>query len=256
MGIFIGDGPRPGPASYTLSLHDALPISKSFGSLKAVDDVDLCVADGDAIGIIGPNGAGKSTLFNLIAGNLDADSGLVMLEGRDITMLKTHRRCQAGIGRTYQIPQPFEHMTVFENLLVAATHGRKMPVRAASDFCAKILERTKLLRYANTAAGALTLLQRKRLEMARALATAPKLLLLDEIAGGLTESECHELVATIRSIRAEGVTIVWIEHVVHALLAVVDRLIVLNFGRKIAEGQPRAVMSSAEVREIYLGLAA
>ena len=256
MGIIIGAGPRPGSAFYRATLLETRRLSKSFGSLKAVDEVDLRVADGDAIGIIGPNGAGKSTLFNLIAGNLDADCGLVMLEGRDITMLKTHRRCQAGIGRTYQIPQPFEHMTVFENLLVAATHGRKMPARAASDFCAKILERTKLLRHANTAAGALTLLQRKRLEMARALATAPKLLLLDEVAGGLTESECHELVATIRSIHDEGVTIVWIEHIVHALLAVVDRLIVLNFGRKIAEGQPRAVMSSAEVREIYLGLAA
>ena len=256
MAITTGAGPRPAPAFYRATLLETRRLSKSFGSLKAVDDVDLRVADGDAIGIIGPNGAGKSTLFNLIAGNLDADSGLVMLEGTDITMLKPHRRCRAGIGRTYQIPQPFEHMTVFENLLVASTHGRKMPARGASDFCAKILERTKLLRHANTAAGALTLLQRKRLEMARALATAPKLLLLDEVAGGLTESECHELVATIRAIHAEGVTIVWIEHIVHALLAVVDRLIVLNFGRKIAEGQPRAVMSSAEVREIYLGLAA
>jgi branched-chain amino acid transport system ATP-binding protein len=256
MGIILGAGPRPAPAFYRATLLETRGLSKSFGSLKAVDDVNLRAANGDAIGIIGPNGAGKSTLFNLIAGNLDADSGLIVLEGTDITMLKPHRRCRAGIGRTYQIPQPFEHMTVFENLLVAATHGRKIPARAASDFCAKILERTKLLRDANTAAGALTLLQRKRLEMARALATAPKLLLLDEVAGGLTESECHELVATIRGIHAEGVTIVWIEHIVHALLAVVDRLIVLNFGRKIAEGQPRAVMNSAEVREIYLGLAA
>src|SRR5215510_1539808 len=256
MGICTGAGPRSGAVFHRATLLETRRLAKSFGSLKAVDGVDLCIAEGDAIGIIGPNGAGKSTLFNLIAGNLAADSGCVMLEGRDITMLKTHRRCRAGIGRSYQIPQPFEHMTVFENLLVAATHGRKMPSRAASDFCAEILERTELLRHANTAAGALTLLQRKRLEMARALATAPKLLLLDEIAGGLTESECHELVATIGSIRAEGITIVWIEHIVHALLAVVDRLIVLNFGRKIAEGQPRAVMSSAEVREIYLGLAA
>jgi branched-chain amino acid transport system ATP-binding protein len=256
MGIFTGAGPPPGSASHRATLLETRRLSKSFGALKAVDGVDLRLAAGDAVGIIGPNGAGKSTLFNLIAGNLDADAGLVMLEGKDITMLKTHRRCRAGIGRSYQIPQPFEHMTVFENLLVAATHGRKMPARAGSDFCAKILERTKLLRHANTAAGALTLLQRKRLEMARALATAPKLLLLDEVAGGLTESECHELVATIRGIHAEGMTIIWIEHIVHALLAVVDRLIVLNFGRKIAEGLPRAVMSSAEVRDIYLGLAA
>jgi branched-chain amino acid transport system ATP-binding protein len=251
MGIFIGAGPRPGPAFHRATLLETRRLSKSFGSLKAVDGVDLRVAEGDAVGIIGPNGAGKSTLFNLIAGSLEADSGAVLLEGRDLTGLRTHRRCRAGIGRSHQIPQPFEHMTVFENMLVAATHGRAMPARAASDFCAGILERTKLLRNANTAAGTLTLLQ-----MARALATAPRLLLLDEIAGGLTESECHDLVATIRGIRAEGVTIVWIEHIVHALLAVVDRLIVLNFGRKIAEGQPRAVMSSAEVREIYLGLAA
>jgi branched-chain amino acid transport system ATP-binding protein len=256
MGIFIGAGPRPGPAFYPATLLETRHLSKSFGSLKAVDGVELQVLEGNAVGIIGPNGAGKSTLFNLIAGNLDADSGRILLEGSDITALKTHQRCRAGIGRSYQIPQPFEHLTVFENMLVAATHGRTMPVRSASDFCAEILERTKLLRHANTVAGTLTLLQRKRLELARALATAPKLLLLDEIAGGLTESECHELVATIRGIRADGVTIVWIEHIVHALLAVVDRLIVLNFGRKIAEGQPRAVMNSAKVREIYLGLPA
>src|SRR5262249_61060750 len=199
MGICNGAGPRPGSAFHRATLLETRRLSKSFGSLKAVDDVDLRIADGDAIGIIGPNGAGKSTLFNLIAGNLAADSGLVILEGRDIMMLKTHRRCRAGIGRSYQIPQPFEHMTVFENLLVAATHGRKMPARAASDFCARILERTKLLRHANTAAGALTLLQRKRLEMARALATAPKLLLLDEIAGRLPASDCHELGGTTRS---------------------------------------------------------
>ena len=129
MGIFIGAGPRPGPAFHRATLLETRRLSRTFGSLKAVDGVDLRIAQGDAVGIIGPNGAGKSTLFNLIAGNLDADSGLVMLEGRDITMLETHRRCRAGIGRSYQIPQPFEHMTVFENLLVAATHGRKMPVR-------------------------------------------------------------------------------------------------------------------------------
>jgi len=139
---------------------------------------------------------------------------------------------------------------------VAAVHGRGRSVAGAVDVCADILERTGLMRRANVAAGSLTLLERKRLEMARALATAPKLLLLDEIAGGLTESECHELVATIKGIRASGVTIVWIEHIVHALLAVVDRLIVLNFGRKIAEGEPRAVMASPQVREIYMGLAA
>ena len=231
-------------------------LSKSFGSLKAADGIDLGIAAGEAVGIIGPNGAGKSTLFNLIAGSVAADSGAVLLEGRDITRLAAHRRCHAGIGRSYQIPLPFESLTVFENLTVAAVHGRGRSVAGAVDVCADILERTGLMRRANVAAGSLTLLERKRLEMARALATAPKLLLLDEIAGGLTESECHELVATIKGIRASGVTIVWIEHIVHALLAVVDRLIVLNFGRKIAEGEPRAVMASPQVREIYMGLAA
>jgi branched-chain amino acid transport system ATP-binding protein len=231
-------------------------LSKSFGSLKAADGIDLGVAAGEAVGIIGPNGAGKSTLFNLIAGNLAPDGGEVLLDGRDITRLPAHQRCRAGIGRSYQIPLPFETLTVFENLLVAAVHGRGRSVKGATDVCAGILEQTELIGRANAPAGSLTLLERKRLEMARALATAPRLLLLDEIAGGLTESECHELVATIRGIRAGGTTIVWIEHIVHALLAVVDRLIVLNFGRKIAEGEPQAVMASAEVREIYMGLAA
>jgi branched-chain amino acid transport system ATP-binding protein len=231
-------------------------LSRSFGSVKAADAVDLAVARGEAVGIIGPNGAGKTTLFNLIAGNLDADAGEIRLNGVDITRARTHQRCAAGIGRAYQIPHPFENLTVFENLLVAAVHGRGRQADDGVDFCAAILEDTGLVRRANTPAGSLTLLERKRLEMARALATGPELLLLDEIAGGLTESECRELVGTIKAIRAAGTTIVWIEHIVHALLAVVDRLVVLNFGRKIAEGNPAAVMASAEVREIYTGIAA
>jgi branched-chain amino acid transport system ATP-binding protein len=237
-------------------LLDIRRLSRSFGSLKAADGIDLGVARGEAVGIIGPNGAGKTTLFNLIAGNLDADAGEIRLNGADITRAKAHERCIAGIGRSYQIPHPFENLTVFENLLVAAVHGRTAQAGDGVDFCAGILERTGLMPRANTPAGTLTLLERKRLEMARALATGPELLLLDEIAGGLTESECQELVATIKGIRAGGTTIVWIEHIVHALLAVVDRLVVLNFGRKIAEGHPATVMASKEVREIYTGIAA
>ena len=148
------------------------------------------------------------------------------------------------------------NLTVFENLLVAATFAGRRPEAEIVDACGDILADTGLLPLANRRAGTLTLLERKRLELARALATAPRLLLLDEIAGGLTEAETHLLVETIRRIKAAGVTIVWIEHIVHALLAVVDRLLVLNFGRKIAEGEPRTVMASAEVREIYLGIAA
>jgi len=237
-------------------LLDIRRLSKSFGSVKAADGIDLAIARGEAVGIIGPNGAGKTTLFNLIAGNLDADSGEIRLNGIDITRAAAHERCVAGIGRAYQIPHPFENLTVFENLLVAAVHGRGAQVNDGVDFCAAILEDTGLLSRANTPAGTLTLLERKRLEMARALATGPELLLLDEIAGGLTESECQELVGTIKGIRAGGTTIVWIEHIVHALLAVVDRLVVLNFGRKIAEGHPPTVMASREVREIYTGIAA
>lgn len=231
-------------------------LSKSFGSLKVADGIDLAVSRGEAVGIIGPNGAGKTSLFNLIAGNLVPDGGTILLNGADVTRKAAHQRCAAGIGRSYQIPHPFENLTVFENLLVAATHGRGAVVNESVDFCAGILESTGLMRRANTPAGTLTLLERKRLEMARALATGPELLLLDEIAGGLTESECHELVGTIKSVKAGGTTIVWIEHIVHALLAVVDRLVVLNFGKKIAEGDPQAVMNSADVRQIYMGIAA
>jgi branched-chain amino acid transport system ATP-binding protein len=224
--------------------------------VRAADAIDLDLAEGEALGIIGPNGAGKTTLFNLIAGDIAPEAGTIRFAGVDVTALKTHRRCAAGIGRTYQIPRPFESLTVFENLLVGAVYGGRRRESAVIDACAGILARTGLLQRADRPAGSLTLLERKRLELARALATAPRLLLLDEIAGGLTEGECRALVETIRGIRADGITIVWIEHIVHALLAVVERLIVLDFGRKIAEGEPQAVMASPEVREIYMGIAA
>ena len=231
-------------------------LTRSFGSLKAVDGVQLEVADGEALGIIGPNGAGKSTLFNLITGLQKPDAGTVLFDGRDITGAPPRLRCHAGIGRSFQIPHPFENLTVFENLLVAAIHGRGRPEAEVTEACGDILERTGLIGSANRRAGTLNLLGRKRLELARALASAPRLLLLDEIAGGLTEAECAELVALIQDIKRSGVTIVWIEHIVHALLAVVSRLVVLNFGRKIVEGEPRTVMASDEVKEIYMGIAA
>ena len=237
-------------------LLDIAGLRKSFGSIVVADDLSLSVAAGEAVGIIGPNGAGKTTLFNLIAGGLSANGGAIRFEGRDVTHLSPQARCRAGIGRTHQIPQPFEKLTVFENLLVGAVHGRNKTEREAAQSCGEILATLDLLQHANTPAGALTLLQRKRLDMARALATNPRLLLLDEIAGGLIEAECSQLVDTIRDIRQSGVAIVWIEHVVHALLAVVDRLVVLNFGRKIAEGDPKEVMASPEVHQIYIGIEA
>jgi branched-chain amino acid transport system ATP-binding protein len=239
-----------------VSLLQIHGLRKSFGSVVAADDIELAVAPDEAVGIIGPNGAGKTTLFNLIAGGMSPDAGTIHLDGHDITSARPHERCRAGIARSYQIPRPFEKLTVLENLLVAAVHGRHKTEAEAAQVCGEILDRLRLIKRANVLAGSLTLLERKRLEMARALATAPRLLLLDEIAGGLTESECGELVGTIKELHATGVTIVWIEHIVHALLAVVDRLVVLNFGKKIAEGNPQAVMSSPDVKQIYIGIEA
>ena len=237
-------------------LLEVAGLQKSFGSIVVAENLDLAVATGEAVGIIGPNGAGKTTLFNLIAGNLSPTRGTIRLDGRDLEGTPPQARCRAGIGRTHQIPQPFDKLTVFENLLVGAVSGGRLSEREVTQSCGEILQRLGLLKRANTPAGLLTLLERKRLEMARALATAPRLLLLDEIAGGLTEGECAELIASIREIRRSGVAILWIEHVVHALLAVIDRLVVLNFGRKIAEGLPKQVMQLPEVHQIYIGIEA
>ncbi|WP_137150130.1 ABC transporter ATP-binding protein [Devosia sp. FKR38] len=229
-------------------------VCKSFGALKVADGISFAVPEGEALGIIGPNGAGKSTLFNLITGNIAADSGTVHFMGKDVTRTSAMQRCLSGIGRSFQIPQPFGKMTVFENLLVAAAFGQGRSERSVETACAEILDRTGLLVRANASAESLSLLERKRLELARALATDPKLLLLDEIAGGLTEGECRQLVGTIRDIHASGTTIIWIEHVLHALNAVVERLLVLDFGRVVGIGEPAAIMASREVREIYLGI--
>src|SRR5215468_5389099 len=229
-------------------------VSKSFGALKVIDQVSLAVEENEALGILGPNGAGKTTLFNLISGDLRPDAGRILLAGENVTTLAPHRRCRSGIGRSYQIPHPFSGMTVFENLLVAAVFGGAMSESEAAAQCVDILSRTGLARRANQLAGSLTLLDRKRLELARALATRPRVLLLDEIAGGLTEHEARTLVDTIQEIRAQNVAIVWIEHVVHALLACVQRLVVLNFGALIAQGEPHAVVTSAEVQRVYMGI--
>jgi len=229
-------------------------LSKSFGAVVVADDMSFDVPQGQALGVIGPNGAGKTSLFNLITGTLPADAGRIDYQGRDITNVGAALRCKSGIARSFQIPQPFGAMSVFENVLVGATQGAGLTGRLAEDTSLEILNQTELMPHANAAAGSLSLLGRKRLELARALAAKPKLLLLDEIAGGLTEGECQSLIATIRDIRASGVTIIWIEHIVHALLAVVDRLIVIDFGAKIADGDPKTIMDSREVREIYMGL--
>ena len=236
-----------------LALH---AVSKSYGALKVIDDITLSVSEGETLGILGPNGAGKTTLFNLISGDVRADAGRIEYEGHDVTGLKPHQRCQAGIGRSYQVPQPFGNMSVFENLVTAACFGAQQSEREAWNTAHEVLEQTGLMLHANKPAGGLTLLNRKRLELARALATRPKLLLLDEIAGGLTEHEAKQLVEELQRIKSRGMTMIWIEHVVHALLSLADRLFVINFGQKLAEGEPRAVMNDGEVRRVYMGMEA
>jgi branched-chain amino acid transport system ATP-binding protein len=228
-------------------------VSKRHGAVQAADAISLAVPEGETLGILGPNGAGKTTLFNLISGDVRPDGGSMRLAGIDITTLPPHRRCRMGIGRSYQIPQPFGAMTVLENCLVAASFGGQLAEADARVRAAEVLEGTGLLAKANRPAGTLTLLDRKRLELARALSTSPRLLLLDEIAGGLTEREATELVAAIRAIKARHVTIIWIEHVVRALVAVADRLLVLHLGAKLCEGAPEAVMRHPDVRRVYMG---
>lgn len=234
-----------------LALH---AVSKSYGALKVTDNITLAVTEGETLGILGPNGAGKTTLFNLISGDVRPDTGRVDYEGRDVTALPPHQRCRLGIGRSYQVPQPFGAMTVFENCVTAASFGGQSPEDQAYDVAVDVLRRMGLLRHANTLAGGLTLLNRKRLELARALCTRPRLLLLDEIAGGLTEHEARQLVDELRAIKAAGVTMVWIEHVVHALLSIADRLLVINFGARLAEGAPHEVMANDDVRRVYMGM--
>jgi branched-chain amino acid transport system ATP-binding protein len=228
-------------------------LTKSYGAVKVVDDLSVSLPAGEALGVVGPNGAGKTTMLNLITGIVRPNGGRVVFDGKDLGQLSPHERCRTGIGRTYQIPRPFEGMTVFENVLVGATHGRSHTERASYHDCAEALERAGLLAHANDLAESLTLLQRKRLELARALATDPKVLLLDEIAGGLTDQEVTSLIATIKDLHAQGITIIWIEHIVHALLAVVDRLMAIDFGHMVTEGDPNTVINSAEVRNVYLG---
>ena len=229
-------------------------VSKTFGSLRVIAGLTVSVGEGEALGVIGPNGAGKTTALNLMIGRLRPESGAVTFAGRDITSTSPPARCRAGIALTHQIPHPFEALSVFENVLVGGIFGGGISERSAYGPSMEALELAGLAAKANTRAGALTLLERKRLELARALATGPRVLLLDEIAGGLTEHEMHELVEVIRRVHSAGVAIIWIEHIVHALRRVVSRLAVINAGRMLLEGAPDEVMASAEVQRVYLGI--
>jgi branched-chain amino acid transport system ATP-binding protein len=231
----------------------ASAIHKRFNALVVLDGVDFSVRPSEAVGIVGPNGAGKTTLLGVLVGALEPTSGSVHFRGADVTTMPASERCRIGIVRTHQIPRPFGGMTVFENVFTAASNGGGFPRNAAYDRCVDSLTLCGMLGVANRRAEQLGLLDRKRLELARALATNPVVLLLDEIGGGLTDSEAAELVETIRELRRRGIAVVWIEHIVHILVQVAERLICMDAGRIIADGNPDAVMADRAVIEAYLG---
>ena len=230
-------------------------IRKRFGALAVLNGIDFSVAADEAVGIVGPNGAGKTTLLSILMGALGPTDGTVFYKGRDVTALPAADRCRIGIARTHQVPKSFSGMTVFENVLVAATHGGGNRVAEAYDRSIDTLELCGMLKVANRRAETLGLLDRKRLELARAVATDPAVLLLDEIGGGLTDGEAGELVATIKTLRARGIALIWIEHIVHVLVQVTERLVCMDNGRIIADGTPADVMSHPEVVRAYLGSA-
>lgn len=229
-----------------------------IGDARLLDGVDLTVDAGRITAVVGANGAGKTTLLDIVAGTQRADAGTVVLDGHDVTRLGAAARADRGIARSYQVPRPFGGLTVYENVLVGASfagrrHSGRGPARDPHAQAWHALEVTDMTEAANTPSGSLRLLDRKRLEVARALATGPRLLLLDEIAGGLTDRELPQIVRLVRRLRDDGVAIVWIEHVLHALLDVVDRLMCLAGGEVIAQGDPHEVIRSPQVIEVYLG---
>jgi branched-chain amino acid transport system ATP-binding protein len=233
-----------------LSVRD---VAKSYGSLVVLSSVSTDVGVGEAVGIVGPNGAGKTTLLDLLTGTGRPDAGQVWLYGEDVTRLPPPSRARKGLGRTFQVPRPLVAMTVFENALVGARRAAGLRGQQSYDAAYAALLLTDMTRHANTRAGSLRLLDRKRLELARALASRPRVLLLDEIAGGLSDPETEELIATIRRVNEAGTAIVWVEHVIRVLSAVATRLICLADGTVIADGTTDEVLASEAVRTAYLG---
>ncbi len=228
-------------------------LEKRYGVKTVVDQVSFAVETGECLGIIGPNGAGKTTLFNLLDGSVQPNAGKVVLEGVDITGLPQYRRARRGIGRAFQIPRPFVGLTVFENVLAGVTHGTAHGATAPRRQALEVLEIVGLVDKRDLLAGGLPLLDRKRLELAKAMSVGTKLLLLDEIAGGLTDHEVFQLVDIVNALKRDH-AVIWIEHIAHALVAAADRIMVLHFGAKLIEGRPAEVMASPTVQEVYLGI--
>jgi branched-chain amino acid transport system ATP-binding protein len=234
-------------------LLQAEGLAKRFGRVTTANSVSFHVGAGEVLGVVGPNGAGKSTLLDLVNGGQRPDAGRIVLDGQDVTSLDAAARGLRGVARTHQIPRPFGGLTVFENVLVGASFAGQARRGVAYARAHEAIETAGLGHVENVQAASLRLLDRKRLELARALATSPRLLLLDEIAGGLTDRELPELIDVITRLRDSGMAIIWIEHIVHALLQVVDRLMCLAMGDIVATGDPQVVMRSPEVTEVYLG---
>jgi branched-chain amino acid transport system ATP-binding protein len=229
-------------------------LSKSFGALHVAENISFDVNEGEILGIIGPNGAGKTTIFSLLAGNLPMDAGQIKFRDRDISNEPAHERARLGLSRTFQVPKPFSHMTVFDNLKVAALFGGGLEEVECEGWVGQVLDLTGLSAARNTLAGSLPLLLRKRHELARALATRPTILLIDEVAAGLTDMEVDEFIGLVKEIQLSGITIIWIEHVMKTMMTATDRLLALAGGRVIAVGDPEDVIASDEVRRVYLGV--
>lgn len=227
-------------------------VSKNFGGLKAVSQVSLTLEKGEILGIIGPNGAGKTTLFNTITGFYKPDEGEIWFEGEKLVDLKPHQICKRGMVRTFQIVKPFLELTTLDNVMIAALNRTKH-IHEATEKALRTIEMVGLKDKAQTLATGLTLPHRKRLELARALATEPKLLLLDEVMAGLTPTEVDELIRLIKEINRQGITILLIEHVMRGVMALSQRVVVLNYGQKIAEGVPEEVVKNRQVIDAYLG---